>query len=446
MDLDLQLFFADRWHDAGTISIPAPETGYRGASSVSYDLGYFADVASIEFAADTPLRDARAFSVDIPVDLEDRRYDTWPAFLLDLLPQGHQRERIAERLKLDPDAASSDIHLLLHAGGSPVGNLRIKQARDEEIARASKLPRLGISMQDILSRSPRFVELVDAYAMLASGSSGLQGNSPKVAMTLAADGLWYPDSTVEDAEAREHAIVKFARGDSAADLAILAAETPYLAIAREFGLNVHADAQYGDGVFVVPRFDRAVIDGHVIRHGQESMTSAAGIAAFGHTDSHENYLRILRRVSADPLADVTEYVLRDVLNLAMGNTDNHGRNTALRKTADAQVRLAPLFDFAPMRISSAVVARSTKWECMKSEGRDYNPDWEIVALAAAGGELPADEIVSALAEKAEFVRRIPEIAAKHAIAAEVAERAFASHGEIADGLAALAPVPTKRVP
>jgi serine/threonine-protein kinase HipA len=120
------------------------------------------------------------------------------------------------------------------AGGSPVGNLRIKQARDAELARASKLPRLGVSIQDMLTRSARFVELVDAYSMLASGSSGLQGNSPKVAMTLSADGLWYLDSTVDDDEAREHVIVKFSRGDSAADLAILAAETPYLAIAREF--------------------------------------------------------------------------------------------------------------------------------------------------------------------------------------------------------------------
>jgi serine/threonine-protein kinase HipA len=437
MDLDLQLYFDDEWHDAAVVTLRSPEAGYRGASSMAYDLGYFAEIGSIEFAAGRPLKDARAFSVAVPVDLEDRSYATWPAFLLDLLPQGRQRDRIAERLNLDPKAASSDIHLLLHAGGSPVGNLRIKQARDVELERVSNLPRLSVSMQDILSRTTRFVELVDAYATLASGSSGLQGNSPKVAMTLAADGLWYPDSTVDDAEARDHVIVKFARGDSAADLAILAAEPAYLAIAREFGLDVHADAQYGDGVFVVPRFDRAIHNGRVIRYGQQSLMSAAGIAAFDHTGSHENYLRLLRSVSADPLADVTEYVLRDVLNLAMGNTDNHGRNTALRKTADGQVRLSPLFDFAPMRLSPAVVARSTKWKCMKGEGRDYNPDWEVVARAATGDELPADEIMRALAGKAEFIRRLPDAAKSHGVAADVVERAFASHLEIADGLDAL---------
>lgn len=444
MDLDLQLFFENRWQDAGILTIRTPEVGYRGASSISYDLGYFAEIGSIDFASGHPLRDARAFSVDIPVDLEDRSYNTWPAFLLDLLPQGHQRERIAERLDIDPDAASSDIHLLLHAGGSPVGNLRIKQAREQEVARISKLPRLGVSMQDILSRSSRFVEVVDAYATIASGSSGLQGNSPKVAMTLAGD-LWYPDSTVDDDEARGHVIVKFARGDSAADLAILAAEPAYLAIAREFGIHVHADAQYGDGVFVVPRFDRAVVDGRVVRYGQESLMSAAGIAAFDHTNSHEHYLQIIRSLSADPLADVTEYVLRDVLNLALGNTDNHGRNSALRKTADGQVRLSPLFDFAPMRISPIIVARSTKWECMKAKGLDYNPDWNVVAQAAAGDDLSAEDIKRALADKAHFIRRISDIAHKHGVSDDVAERAFASHNEIADGLDALALSPSKEV-
>ncbi len=53
-----------------------------------------------------------------------------------------------------------------------------------------------------------FVEVVDRFGMLASGSSGLQGEWPKVALTLAEDGLWYPDAFVDDEEARMHVIVK----------------------------------------------------------------------------------------------------------------------------------------------------------------------------------------------------------------------------------------------
>ncbi|WP_425962188.1 hypothetical protein [Rhizobium nepotum] len=42
------------------------------------------------------------------------------------------------------------------------------------------------------------MEVADRFAMLASGSSGLQGEWPKVSMTQAADGLYYPDSFVTD--------------------------------------------------------------------------------------------------------------------------------------------------------------------------------------------------------------------------------------------------------
>lgn len=78
--------------------------------------------------------------------------------------------------------------------------------------------------------------------------------------------------------------------------------------------------------------------------------AAAGIAAFGHVDVHETYLAVIRDVSADPQADVAEYLRRDALNLATGNPDNHGRNTALSKRLGS-VRLSPLFDYAPMRLA-----------------------------------------------------------------------------------------------
>lgn len=437
MDLRLELFFNHAWHEAARLAIGSPAAGRVGEAKVDYEMAYFAEVGAIALADDKPLRDARALSVALPVDLADRTYPTWPPFLLDLLPQGHQRDRIADHLKLDPNAPGSDLPLLMHGAGSPVGNLRIREAREQELKRLNAAARVGVTMADILTRTDKFVEVADRFAMLASGSSGLQGNSPKIAMTMAADGLWYPDSAVEDKDARKHVIVKFARGDTAADIEILKAEAPYLAIADEFGLDVAGTAEYGDGVFVVPRFDRVAKDDHVIRYGQESFVSALDVAEFGHTDSHENYLKMLRRFSSDPLADVIEYVLRDLLNLAMGNTDNHGRNTALRKDAKDGIRLAPLFDFAPMRLSPAIVARSTKWECMREQGRDYDPDWKIVCEAAAGGELDPKAIMAALADKADFLRNLRDIGKRHRLSDDVLKRAFAHTEKMANAVTML---------
>jgi serine/threonine-protein kinase HipA len=436
----LQLFFENKWHDAASVSVQNPDAGYQGGTIVNYDMQYFFDVGSVPFSEGQPIRDARALSVTIPIDLEDRTRPSWPPFLLDLLPQGLQRERIAAHLGLIPDARSTDLQLLLHGAGSPVGNLRIKEAWDQELKRVSKMPRVGVTMDEILGRTPQFLEVADTFALLASGSSGLQGNWPKVAMTLAADGKWYPDSVVEDGDARKHVIVKLMRSNDATDEMILHAEAAYSAIAEEFGLRVHAKSEYGNSVLVIPRFDRIAKNGKIERYGQESFVSAMGIAEFAHTDSHENYLQMLRDVSTDALTDTTEYVLRDALNLAMGNPDNHGRNTALRKTADGTIRLAPLFDFAPMRLSPASILRSTKWECMRADGRDHNPDWKVVCEVAAGENLPANTIMQALAEKEEFIRSLPDIGRKHGLPNKVVDQAFAAHAEIADAIAVMAHV------
>jgi serine/threonine-protein kinase HipA len=445
MDLTLELYFEGEWYHAATLQVAAAEAGYLGQTTLNYEMQYFADVGSIPFAEGRPLHDARAISVSAPVDLEDRSRDTWQPFLLDLLPQGLQRNRIAAHLKIDADSRASDIHLLLHGAGSPVGNLRIKEARDEELKRVGGRPRQGVSMKDILERTERFLEVADRYALLASVSSGLQGNWPKIAMTKAADGLWYPDSAVGDADAREHVIVKFTRSNEAVDEQILRSEAAYSAIAQEFGLLVHGTSTYGTGVLVVPRFDRAVGEKGLTRFGQESFVSAIGVSDFNHLDTHENYLCMLREVSSDPQADVTEYVLRDVLNLAMGNPDNHGRNTALRKDAEGGIRISPLFDFAPMKLSPATIIRSTKWECMRADGRDYNPDWKMVCEAAAGDALSADGIVERLAAIEDAVRSLPETGRKHGLPDEVVERAFSASEAIADGIAAMKLTPVRGV-
>jgi len=445
MNLTLELHFDGQWQQAAVLQLKSAAAGYEGASSLGYETQYFVDVGSTPFAEGQPVRDARAISVSIPVDLEDRNLKAWPAFMLDLLPQGLQRNRVAKHLRIDPEQRASDVQLLMHGAGSPVGNLRIREARDEELKRMEGRSRLGISMKDILDRTERFLEVADRYALLASGSSGLQGNWPKIAMTKAADGQWYPDSAVADVDAREHVIVKFTRSDEAVDDLILRSEAAYSAIAKEFGIDVHGVSTHGTGVLVVPRFDRAVTEKGLIRYGQESFVSAIGVSEFNHLDTHDNYLAMLRGVSSDPQSDVTEYVLRDVLNIAMGNTDNHGRNTALRKDAEGGIRISPLFDFAPMKLSPAAIVRSTKWECMKAESRDYNPDWKTVCEAAAGDVLSAEDMIEAISAKEDFVRALPEAARKHGLPDDMINRAFSATEAVADAIAAMKVAPTRGV-
>ncbi len=56
-----------------------------------------------------------------------------------------------------------------------------------------------------------------------------------------------------------------------------------------------------------------------------------------------------------------EWVVRDFLNIAFGNSDNHGRNTSFLKT-EAGIRLAPVYDFAPMAADPESIHRTLRWD------------------------------------------------------------------------------------
>ena len=442
MDLTVQTFFDGEWHDAALVTLEKPELGHKGPSKTSYELPYFVDFASIPLAEGKTVRDLRAYSIAAPVDLSDRYAETWPAFVLDLVPQGRQAKRIAEFLKLPPNAASTEIELLKRSAGSPVGNLRIKEAHLLEARRVAALTRVGVTMEDILSRDATFLEVADHFSMLASGSNGLQGDWPKVALTLSKDGLWYPGPMVEDGDARAHIIAKLLRSSEASDKRILEAEAGYMKVAKEFGLNVEGENTYGDGVLVIPRFDRLVTDKGLVRYGQESLVSALGVAEFAARGRHETYLKLIQAVSADPFEDTVEYVMRDMLNLAMGNPDNHGRNTAFRKFPDGAIRLSPLFDFCPMKIDASSIPRTTKWECMLSQNRDTDPDWRVVCEAVAAPGVPAADLMARLAAKEDLLRALPDLARKHDVPDSVVTSAIAKNEEMADGVAKLRNVPT----
>ena len=437
MRLTLETHFEGEWHYAATLEVQDDATGYQGAAIVDYDLDYFVTAASAEFAAGKTVRDYRALSVRYPVDLENRYSRSWPPFLLDLLPQGHARRKLAEHLGLAEASRASDLPLLLRSATGGIGNIRIKEAADAEAGRLRNVQRQGVTEAEILERSDRFMEVADRFGMLASGSSGLQGEWPKVSMTQANDGLYYPDSFVTDDEAVRHVIVKLVRSNEPIDRLILEGEALYSRIAQEISLNVSEPSAYAEGVLIIPRFDRKNKEGvGAVRLGQESLVSAIGVADFGHVGTHEAYIDVLRQYSADPFADIVEYIKRDIANLALGNPDNHGRNSALSKHQDGTIRLSPLFDFAPMRLAKEGIVRSTRWAIMRDGGRDHLPDWKHIC-----GELmpdPADHnaLAAELSVFAEYLRQTPAMAKDMGGSPEVLERAMGRCIEIAESVLA----------
>ncbi len=437
MRLTLQINFDGQWHHVATLELKDDAAGFQGASIVDYDLDYFVTVASAEFAAGKTVRDHRALSVRYPVDLENRYSRSWPPFLLDLMPQGHARRKLAEHLSLAEGSRASDLPLLLRSATGGIGNIRVKEAAGAETERLRGVERQGVTEAEILDRSDRFMEVADRFGMLASGSSGLQGEWPKVSMTQANDGLYYPDSFVTDDEAVRHVIVKLVRSNEPVDRLILEGEALYSRIAQEIGLNVSEPSTYAEGVLIIPRFDRKKReDGGIVRLGQESLVSAVGVADFGHVGTHEAYIDVLRQYSADPFADIVEYLKRDIANLALGNPDNHGRNSALSKHQDGSVRLSPLFDFAPMRLAKEGIVRSTRWAMMRNGGRDHLPDWKRICAEVMPDPAEQKALAAALCDFAEHLRQAPTMAKDFGASPDILERAMGRCTAITDSVLA----------
>jgi len=431
----LQIHHGDEWHDAAPFILYETEKGIGGRTSISYDVDYFTQYAAVD-ALDREVVDNRALSVRLPIDIDIHTTETWPAFMLDLLPQGVRRRRIIQTTlgpEQNVDAPEVEVPLLIRAAGSPIGNIRIKESWEQEQERIASQECEGVTDQQILELDPVFLEIAERFALLASGSSGVQGEWPKVLMTKAIDdGLWYPAPLVADDNTQDHAIIKMTRSGHRDDAAILAAEAPYLEVARQFGTRAERPLVHGDRALIMPRFDREVIDGKVLRFGQESIVAAFGAAQFQFQANHEDYLDVIKRHCTDPRTEVIEYVLRDILNYAMGNPDNHGRNTALQKRTDGTIRLTPLYDFTPMQIDPAGHMRSTKWGCM--DRRDYDPNWRLICQAAADGVMDGDELFDLISEKTDFLRALPDIAKEHSVHEDVIKRACSRHADIADSI------------
>lgn len=352
MACHFQIFVNDQWIDCAALT--AREAGKRPGNAGSvfeYDLDYaFGDTLE-------------PVSLRLPVDANHHTFGHWPAFFYDLIPQGSGRKFLLGQLQL-VDGPGADFALVCAGAFNPIGRVRVAEAVkyfDLHILRhdARGMDR-GFTLAEIIERGEAFHERMMIHSMLAAGTTGVQGAAPKYLLTMDRQGLWHADGALPDAEAASHFIVKRPRGTSEADKKVLRNEAAYMQVAAAMGIRTHGKLERHDDSLFIPRFDRLVENGKVIRFHQESAASLAGLIGFDARPSQFELLHALRNVVTDKTADTIEFLKRDVLNLAMRNTDNHARNTAVQK-AGHEIRLTPLFDFAPMYLDPEGIARAARW-------------------------------------------------------------------------------------
>ena len=294
----------------------------------------------------------------------------------------------------DLPVGQQDAELLARGTIAPVGNLRIKQSvPDHSVKKAIEERRFPL--QSVVERQVDFLEYAQQMGAASGGATGAGGEAPKLLLRLTNDDqVWIDTWQDENHRPDLPMLVKFPRGQrSTDDCDILRAEYHYYQELASLGVATIDTEQMrlveGERYpsLWLPRFDMQYLDGTWVRYGLESVYSLVGAAPgtfLHHGETIRQLISLLRaqyRVQEqgavfDSERFTLEWVKRDLLNIAFGNSDNHGRNTALLKRPEG-IGLAPVYDFAPMKADPEGVTRTTQWGTPLEVGGEY--DWQGIA-------------------------------------------------------------------
>ena len=412
--LTIELHFDGQWRQAAELTIDDVEAGLKGRTRLAYLDDHI--VANINALG---THDARTIGENHPLQFEVWAQDGWPAFTLDIMPSGAARRWWARRLGADElSERELDLVLLRDHTVAPIGHLRI--ARHTEAWEP-----IPFTKDEVCQRSVTFLEHAAALGAAIGGATGAGGDAPKVLLTEDRDGNVYPDAALPDDQVTACWLVKWPRGrDTDRDRLVLHTEYLYARVLADMGFATCPGEwrQVDDGKpsLWMPRFDRVPSDDGLQRIAVESFYSLANIRTTGATATHELFLGALanaleRRGQVDRTRDlVREYVCRDLLDVVLGNSDNHGRNRAVLRSADLD--LAPIYDLAPMVMDPEGVTRSTRWEA-EAGGRI---DWDAVCRSASDWIDP-DDLRSSLCDFAARLLPLPDLLRDAGLSDEVME-------------------------
>ena len=403
--LVLEVHYEGQWHPAFELEVIEPDAGTRSRTRS----GYLYDFV-LEHIDDLGTRDQRTVAERYPLGLDAWSRDEWPAFALDIMPSGAARtwwrDRLADR---DLTENQLDFVLLRDHTIAPIGHLRISAPQ-----RDGATTHDGFAKSDVIERATGFLEYAADQGAAVGGATGAGGDAPKLLLAEDADGLVYPDAALGDDATAACWFVKWPRGrDTDRDRIVLRTEHQYAHALAELGFDTCpgdiVESDSGKPCLWLPRFDRVVGDGRVERLAVESFYSLAGISRRGATITHQRYLQTLasaleaRGQSDDLPGMVAEYVERELLDVILGNSDNHGRNRAVVR--GQSLRFAPIYDLAPMVLDPSGVTRSSRWGEHEKGGRIHWPG----VMENLGEWVDSDELLARLREFAERIRPLPDM-------------------------------------
>jgi serine/threonine-protein kinase HipA len=299
------------------------------ANRPTLSLGYFGASEAATRAILTAARDIRL----------SRSGGKWPAYFQNLLPEGHNRERLALQRGCSSD---DEFELLAAAGHDLMGAIEVEPVPlDEGIPDAVRHWHTALGL-DVLE--PGFVEfpVEDAAALpgvVTKFSAVLEGRRYVVrrhgqagSTILKLPTMRHPDLVAN--EFMGFQLCKAVGLDCANASVILRSDA-------ELPENVSFE-----DILAVERFDRGPNGQriHMEEFAQVLRYDPKNKYGKGLHKDYSDMLRIIDQLSKRPAQDVQEFVNRFVTFILMGNTDAHLKNWAFRYPDGIQPELAPLYD------------------------------------------------------------------------------------------------------
>ncbi len=267
----------------------------------------------------------------------------WPVYFQNLLPEGHNRERLARERRCEVD---DEFELLAAAGHDLMGAVEVQPVSpSQEIPHAVRHWHTALGL-DVLA--PGFVEepVQDAASLpgFVTKFSAVQDGQRYVVQRRGGYGgragdtiLKLPSTAHPDLVANEFTGYQLCNA--------LGLQCAHASIISRQQADLPSDFAFND-ILAVQRFDR-IANGQRIH--KEEFAQVLGYAPrhkYGKGIGHDypRMLQLLDIYSGRSAHDVLEFGRRFVAFILMGNTDAHLKNWALTYPDARQPQLAPLYD------------------------------------------------------------------------------------------------------
>lgn len=315
---------------------------------------------------------SRAISLSLPLEKVNFDVEESKNFFEGLLPEGFMRRSVAEWLRADE---SDYLTILAGLGSECLGAIKITEADVEPYAEYKKL-----TDNDLKALAKEGT--IESVQLVTKAHLSLTGASGKVGLYHDENtNTWYlPIGEAPSTHIVKQSHIRLKRIVANEQLCLLAAKNLGIEIPESFIINL-GNADDDNILFATKRYDRKFDENNKMLDGlkvpyqlhQEDFAQALGIpASKKYEKDNANYLKsmfdVLKKYSANPLADQLKLWDICVFNYLVGNTDNHIKNFSLIYDESLRyVRLAPAYD-----ILSTMIYESSIEDMAFSIGGIYN--------------------------------------------------------------------------